>query len=126
VISNFKLLFASNSHDKNCDFERKVCNKIKARETTLSLLKTVVEKSLELINICVEKLRKDPLVYKYLGESATVNVLLPLVLAHIGPLISFSKDAKVPLITSNYYLYCMVLKAVKLYYLVLFGFIMYF
>ncbi|XP_060843295.1 E3 ubiquitin-protein ligase MYCBP2 isoform X2 [Rhopalosiphum padi] len=82
------------SHDKNCDFERKVCNKIKARESTLSLLKTVVEKSLELINMSVEKLRKDPLVYKYLGESAIVNVLLPLVLAHIGPLTSFSKDAK--------------------------------
>lgn len=43
----------------------------------------------------VEKIKADPLVYKYLGESAIVNVLLPLVLAHIGPLTSFSKDAKV-------------------------------
>lgn len=95
MISNFKLPFVSNSHDKNCDFERKVCNKLKARESTLSLLKTVVEKSMELINMSIEKLKKDPLVYKYLGESAIVNVLLPLVLAHIGPLTSFSKDAKV-------------------------------
>lgn len=54
-----------------------------------------MEKSLELINIGVEKIKKDPLVYTYLGESAIVNVLLPLVLAHIGPLTSFSKDAKV-------------------------------
>lgn len=92
---NFKLFFASNSHDKNCDFERKVCNKLKARESTLSLLTTVVDKSLELISMGTEKIKKDPLVYKYLGESAIVNVLLPLVLAHIGPLTSFSKNAKV-------------------------------
>lgn len=72
-----------------------MCNKLKARESTLTLLSTVVDKSLELINIGVEKIKKDPLVYKYLGESAIVNVLLPLVLAHIGPLTSFSKDAKV-------------------------------
>lgn len=43
----------------------------------------------------VERIKKEPSVYKYLGESAIVNVLLPLVLAHIGPLTSFSKDAKV-------------------------------
>lgn len=72
-----------------------MCNKLKARESTLALLTTVVDKSLELINMGIEKLKKDPLVYKYLGESAIVNVLLPLVLAHIGPLTSFSKDAKV-------------------------------
>lgn len=72
-----------------------MCNKLKARESTLTLLTTVVDKSLELINLGIEKLKKDPLVYKYLGESAIVNVLLPLVLAHIGPLTSFSKDAKV-------------------------------
>lgn len=95
MILNLKLFFASNSHDKNCDFERKVGNKLKARESTLSLLTTVVDKSLELINMSTEKMKKDPLVYKYLGESAIVNVLLPLVLAHIGPLTSFSKDAKV-------------------------------
>lgn len=87
--------FFSNSHDKNCDFERKICNKLKARENTLALLKTVVDKSLELINLGAEKIKNDPLVFKYLGESAIVNVLLPLVLAHIGPLTSFSKDAKV-------------------------------
>lgn len=72
-----------------------MCNKLKARESTLALLTTVVDKSLVLINMGVEKIKKDPLVYKYLGESAIVNVLLPLVLAHIGPLTSFSKDAKV-------------------------------
>jgi len=93
--SKFELSFVSNSHDKNCDFERKVCNKLKARESTLSLLTTVVNKSFEIINMGAEKMKKDPLVYKYLGESAIVNVLLPLVLAHIGPLTSFSKDAKV-------------------------------
>jgi len=89
------LYYVSNSHDKNCDFERKVCNKLKARESTLSLLTTVVNKSLEIINMGAEKMKNDSLVYKYLGESAIVNVLLPLVLAHIGPLTSFSKDAKV-------------------------------
>lgn len=89
------MCFASNSHDKNCDFEKKVCNKLKARESTLKLLSTVVDKSFELINMGAEKIKEDPLVYKYLGESAVVNVLLPLVLAHIGPLTSFSKDAKV-------------------------------
>lgn len=72
-----------------------MCNRLKARENTLSLLTTVINKSLELINMGAEKTKKDPLVYKYLGESAIVNVLLPLVLAHIGPLTSFSKDAKV-------------------------------
>lgn len=72
-----------------------MCNKLKARESTLKLLTTVVDKSLELINTGIGKMKKDPLVYKYLGESSIVNVLLPLVLAHIGPLTSFSKDAKV-------------------------------
>jgi len=91
----FDLSFTSNSHDKNCDFEKKLCNKLKARENTLTLLTTVVDKTLELINMGVEKIHADPLVYKYLGESAIVNVLIPLVLAHIGPLTSFSKDAKV-------------------------------
>lgn len=92
---SLNLFFVSNSHDKNCDFERKVCNKFKARESTLTLLTKVVDKSLELINMGAERIKKEPLVYKYLGESAIVNVLLPLVLAHIGPLTSFSKDAKV-------------------------------
>lgn len=94
-ISMFDFFSTSNSHDKNCDFEKKVCNKLNARESTLTLLTTVVNKSLELISIGAEKIKKDPLVFKYLGESAIVNVLLPLVLAHIGPLTSFSKDAKV-------------------------------
>lgn len=61
----------------------------------MTLLTTVVDKSLDLINMGAEKIKKDPVAYKYLGESAIVNVLLPLVLAHIGPLTSFSKDAKV-------------------------------
>lgn len=85
----------SNSHDNNCDFEKKIYNKIKTREDTLAILTTIVDKSLELLNMGSAKMKKDPLVYKCLGESAMVNILLPLVLAHIGPLTSFSKDAKV-------------------------------
>lgn len=85
----------SNGSDKNNDSEKKMCNKINARESTLGALSAIVDQLLELLNIGAVKIKHDPLVYKYLGESAIVNILMPLVLSHVGPLITFSKDAKV-------------------------------
>ncbi|XP_050423071.1 E3 ubiquitin-protein ligase MYCBP2 isoform X2 [Adelges cooleyi] len=88
------ILYYSNGSDKNNDSEKKMCNKINARESTLGALSAIVDQLLELLNIGAVKIKHDPLVYKYLGESAIVNILMPLVLSHVGPLITFSKDAK--------------------------------
>lgn len=80
-----QILYYSNPQDCDSQHTTKAVAEHQARKSTLSMTTAIINRSSHLLSLAREK-AEDLNVNEILGNACMITTLLPLVLAHIGPL----------------------------------------